>query len=135
MVGGGIDPRQDEGHRGSPARPVRPLRWAVAGGLVVVALWTVLAALRPEVTYHLAPALVVWSPPFLVAGGARQRRDRLLATGGGLALAVVAAWLLDLAGWLDGPALVVADAFREALLVAGAAALVAALLTTTVTPR
>lgn len=37
----------------------------------VAAAWAVLTVLRPGVTFHLAPALVAWSVPFVARGTGR----------------------------------------------------------------
>lgn len=93
---------------------------ATSAGLAV---WTALAAMRPEVTYHLAPAMVVWLPPWTYAGAPRPAR--LAAVAAGLIAAVGAAAVLRAAGWLAGPVLFGRDALDEAVLVALGAAAVA----------
>lgn len=100
-------------------------RWRVVGGTFAVgALWVVLAALRPAVTYHLAPALVVWAGPYLSAGRASRA---LLATGGSAGFALALALLLSSAGLLRGPAIVGGDALGEAIIVIVSAVVVAVL--------
>jgi hypothetical protein len=93
------------------------LRIAV-GTIGVMALWMVLAGLRPHVTYHLAPALVVWSVPFLVAGRDVRPRSTVAATAFGVLAAVTTAAALAFLGWSQGPVLFGGDATTEAVLVA-----------------
>lgn len=89
--------------------------------LALLAVWAVLGAIRPGVTHHLAPAVVVWTLP-LIHG--ETRRGRIAVTGIGVAGAILGAAILRAAGWLAGPVLFGGDAFGEAVLVAlGAGAL------------
>ena len=106
-------------------RPTVPQRAGRAAGatLAVLVLWVALAAARPEVTYHLAPALIVWAAPWTFGG--TDPRHRLATTGAGLAVAVGGATLLRAAGWLSGPVLFGGDALVEAVLVSVGAGLVA----------
>jgi hypothetical protein len=65
------------------------------------------AAIRPEVTYHLAPLLVAGAPPVaMTLDRAQVPLSRVLvpAAGVGLALATIVAALLTTVGWLNGPA-------------------------------
>lgn len=102
-----------------------PSSWRITGGIVAVAcLWGLLAALRPTVTYHLAPALVVWAGPYLAAAHVGRA---LRATAGALTVALGSTLLLAAAGVLHGPAIVGGDATGEAAIVSVAAAAVATL--------
>lgn len=99
--------------------------WRVVGGVMAVAaLWVVLAVLRPEVTYHLGPALVVWAGPCLAG---RSESRALLATGGSAVFALTVALLLSSTNVLRGPAIVGADALGEAIIVTVSAAAIAVL--------
>lgn len=110
--------------RSSPRQVFR----AAVGTFAVLALWAGLAVTSPEVTYHLAPALVVWVTPWMY--GAPRRRGLLAATVAGLLVAVGAASLLRAGGWLAGPVLFGGDALGEALIVSlGAAAIAAGVIT------
>ena len=103
--------------------PDRPGRWRVAGGTFgVAALWVGLAMLRPEVTYHLAPALVVWAGPYLAG---RRASRALLATSASAVFALIVALLLSTADVLRGPAIVGGDALGEAIIVIVSAAVIA----------
>jgi hypothetical protein len=120
-------PRISSRQRDTDATPSARGRWTrpVVGGVLATALWAVLASLRPEVTYHLAPAVVVLAVPYLHGRNA-GRRTGLAATAVGAVLALVAAGVLRAAGRLEGPVLVGGDAFGEAVLVTLAAAVVTA---------
>jgi hypothetical protein len=102
-----------------------PRTWrAVAGTLLVAVVWALLAARRPDRTYHFAPALVVWAYPYLRLSGAETGRRQALgwvAVGGAVAVGVALA--LHAMDWLQGPVLFGGDALREAVLVTGLAAL------------
>jgi hypothetical protein len=112
-----MDMRDDEKRRSGRA---------VAGTLLVAALWAVLAAWRPGTTYHFAPALVAWAYPYLRLSRAPTRlRQALGAVGVGAAVAAVTAFTLHTVGWLTGPVLFGGSALGESLLVVGLAALAA----------
>lgn len=86
-----------------PSRFARPL--AYAGGLAAV--WLIAAAVRPELTYHLAPLLVAGIPPVVMALDRQDpasRRALGWAAFLGFVAAVAMAILLAVAGWLEGPA-------------------------------
>jgi hypothetical protein len=106
-----------------PILPGSSRQRAVVGTLGVIALCVVLAGLRPQVTYHLAPALVVWSVPFLSGGRGLRFGSGLAAAAFGVLAAVTTATALALLGWSQGPALFGGDATAEAMLVALAAGL------------
>ena len=72
----------------------------------LAAVWLLAAAVRPEVTYHLAPALVAGALPVTIVldrGNSRGARVVGAAAAIGFAIAVVTALLLAAAGWLEGP--------------------------------
>ncbi len=108
-----------------------PLRRAALYTAGLAGVWLVAAAWRPDVTYHLAPVLVVGAPPVLVSlddatsdGSAAAMRRIVLAGLGGLVVGFVATVLLSAAGWLNGPSLLPSGgAAAEAVVfvVAGAA--------------
>lgn len=94
------------------------------GVLAIVTLWVAMAVLNPDVTYHLAPAVVAWSVPYL--GGTKGTLGGIVtAAAGGLVAAVGTAAVLHSLGWLNGPVLFGGDAFGEAVWMAAAAAAVA----------
>lgn len=86
----------------------RPAR-SVGSSLVFAAIWVVAAALRPELTFHLAPLIVAGAAPVILALEARGvgNSEPPLAAAGLLAtgLAVAATGGLSAAGWLEGPSL------------------------------
>ena len=80
--------------------------WRPAGvALGLTVLWVVVAAWRPETTYHLAPVLVAGAPPVALALDAPSSRavNVFGAAGFGLLIALVATAGLSAAGWLAGP--------------------------------
>lgn len=87
----------------------RNLGRGLAYSVGLVAVWLVAAALRPEVTYHLAPVLVAGALPVATVLDRNDppgtTRALALAAGVGFAVAVVVAVLLAAVGRLDGPAL------------------------------
>ncbi len=88
----------------APGRLPRGLLYS--GGLAVV--WLIAAAIRPEVTYHLAPILVAGVLPIAIVldrEGAPGAKVLASAAGIGFAVAAVTTALLAGAGWLEGPAL------------------------------
>ena len=97
---------------------VRPRDHAVGGGatLVVVAVWTVLAAWRPDVTYHLAPVFAGAAWPVALRRRGPLRVASFDAGRGAVAAAMLTAlaslvlWSLGLLDgptfWNDGPAIV-----------------------------
>lgn len=100
--------------------------------VAAVAVWAVAAALRPHATYHLAPAIVMGVYPVLRWGALASRGRRAVAVAIGAAVASTTAVALQGAGLLDGPALVGATGFGEAMLIIAAVTvlgLVAALAT------
>lgn len=97
---------------------------AILGTLAIAALWVGVAAWRPTTTYHLAPAVLAWTPPYLsVVAGAGRWGGAFAAVAGGMAAAGVSL-VLAVAGWLDGPALIGGGPLAESLLVSGGAAVV-----------
>jgi hypothetical protein len=83
-------------------------RRAVGYGLTFVAVWIVLALLRPTVTYHLAPLIVAASVPWVFVAEHRESatvRDRMAATALGGVLSVGATALLAAIARLEGPSL------------------------------
>lgn len=99
---------------------------AALGAVLVAGLWALLAARRPDTTYHFAPALVVWAYPYLrLSGTPTGRRQHLGAVVVGASVGTIMTFALNAAGWLEGPALFGGDAFGESLLVAGLAGLLA----------
>jgi hypothetical protein len=96
----------------------------VAGTFLVAVVWVLLAARRPDTTYHFAPALVVLAYPYLrLSGAATGRRQALGGVAVGAAVAAVVALALQAMDWLQGLVLFGGDALGEAVLVAGLAAL------------
>ncbi len=74
----------------------------------LAAVWLIAAAIRPELTYHLAPILVAGSlPVVMVLDRDRAPGMKVLApaSGVGFLIAVAAAALLAAAGWLEGTTL------------------------------
>ena len=81
---------------------VRPL-WP-AGLLAVV--WLVAAAVRPALTFHLAPVLIAGSVPLLLANdGATSQRFVVFGAFSGFALALGTTVVISTAGWMQGPSL------------------------------
>jgi hypothetical protein len=79
---------------------------AWGGGLAL--LWLVLALARPSLTFHLAPLLVAAAPPVLLTLDDRAgatRREIVLATVLGAAMALVTTGILTGLGRLEGPGL------------------------------
>lgn len=112
-------------HRLASDRP-RTTGWrrAVLGTLGVGGVWVGLTAWQPATTYHLAPAVLAWTAPYLCTTAAASRRDTVLAAAlGGLVAAVVSVGLAA-AGRLEGPALVGGGPLAESLLVSAGAAVV-----------
>jgi hypothetical protein len=97
-------------------------RRAAIYSLGLTGIWILVAAWRPEVTYHLAPLLVAAVPPIAVTvdePGHVDRRSLLIAATAGLGLSVAATALLSGLGWLSGPSLLPAGgAATEALVFA-----------------
>jgi hypothetical protein len=91
---------------GTAPRTASVLTMGWSGGAALA--WALMAAHRPTVTYHLAPVIVVAATP-LVTGAWRALLLPSTALAGGTAL------LLDLGDLLRGPALGVADALAEAM--------------------
>lgn len=89
----------------------------------LAALWFVVAAWRPEVTYHLAPLLIAATPPVIMSldttgsGPAHATRPGLVGAGvAGLAVGIIATAVLSALGWLAGPSLLpVGGAATEAV--------------------
>jgi hypothetical protein len=72
----------------------------------LTAVWLLAAAIRPEVTYHLAPTLVAGALPVtIVLDRGQDPGVGVLAASAaiGFAIAVITAVLLGAAGWLEGP--------------------------------
>ena len=101
-----------------PAAADRPTTKAIGYSLGFAVLWAVLALVRPETTYHLAPPLVALAATLvyrLHGGRSRLTGLRLAAAGIGIAIAVTV--LLAAVGSLDGPSLLpFGDAVLESLL-------------------
>ncbi len=90
------------------SRRFGPLLAATLAGLVFAAIWVLLAALRPGVTFHLAPLIVAATVPVtqrLTVGRPARPMEAAAsaAVGAGLAALVLAG--LEATGRLDGPAL------------------------------
>lgn len=100
----------------SLARPLAALLVTVGVALV----WVVATALRPETTYHLAPALVTAAYPAVRWDSLASRGERVIAVAIGAAVASVIAVALQWGGLLDGPALVGTTGFGESMLVIAA---------------
>ncbi len=83
-------------------------RRAVSISLGLAVLWVVVAFLRSGTTFHLAPILVAAALPVAVAYDTRghtSTQQLVLATVGGLAIALVATLILTLADEMTGPSL------------------------------
>lgn len=80
---------------------LRSLLWS--GGLGV--LWVILAIIRPETTFHLAPLLIAGAPPALYAiDTGRPQAGRVVALGAsGIAISLLATALVAVTGSMDGP--------------------------------
>lgn len=94
---------------------------AVVGAGGVAVLWLVLAMARAGVTYHVAPALVVWAAPYLHGLRDHARGHRMVATLVGTVVALTATGLLVWLGQMDGPWLVGGSATGETVLVTAVA--------------
>ncbi len=107
--------------------PVRALGWATALGL----LWIVIAAIRPDATFHLAPILIAGTPSVLLAfeDAGPLRPLVVIGTGfGGFLLAVGAALAVVAMGNMDGPAFgSFSGPLMEAIVFAGVGAVAATL--------
>lgn len=76
--------------------------------LVLAALWVVVAAWRPETTYHLAPLLIAGAAPVAAAADVPRHGDvRAIVRAGllGSSISLATTALLSAAGWLSGPSL------------------------------
>ena len=106
----------------------RPAPLGLALTAAFVAGWVVLAALRPTVTYHLAPALVALTLPYAYWTRSQPLTlpAAILSAVAGGTIAVLTTLGLGSAGYLAGPVLFGADATVEGLIVAGSAAVTAA---------
>lgn len=81
------------------ARPLWP-----AGLLAVV--WFVAAAVRPALTFHLAPVLTAGSVPFFLANdGVTSSRFVVFGALSGFVLALGTTVVISAAGWMQGPSL------------------------------
>ena len=83
-------------------------RRAVSISVGLAVLWVVVAFLRSGTTFHLAPILVAAALPVAVAYDSRDQtstQQLVLATVGGLAIALVATLILTLADEMTGPSL------------------------------
>lgn len=105
-------------------------RRAVWYTIALAGLWILVAAWRPEVTYHLAPLLVAAIPPIAVTVGEdpESRLPMILRAGvAGLMLSLAATAILSWLGWLSGPSLLPAGgAAAEAVVFAFVGAAVGA---------
>jgi uncharacterized protein (DUF427 family)/glutaredoxin len=114
----------------SPSTVWTPVLWTLTGGLV----WVALAMWQPTTTWHLAPMLLAAAAPWAVAqdlrAGDRRALPRLRAAAvAGLLVSVLVTWVLAATGLLRGPPLPgFPDPPAESLVLAGAGAVVAALL-------
>jgi hypothetical protein len=102
----------------------------VLASSTVALVWTVLAARRPDTTFHFAPLVCAGSwgaARRWAAGGPGSRRAGLVAAAGGLAVAAITVAELEWLGWMDGPTLWGSSgAAVEAFLFAAAGALMGA---------
>ncbi|WP_308283411.1 glutaredoxin family protein [Pseudonocardia nigra] len=116
------------------ASGVRSLVGGAVWAAVVALVWVLLAVWRPTTTWHVAPALLAAAWPWVVAqdlrGGDRAGVGRLVGAGvGSVAVAALVTLGLDRADLLRGPTVLgLASATVEALMLAGAAAVVVVLL-------
>jgi len=88
--------------------PRADIRRAAAYTLGLTGLWILVAAWRPEVTYHLAPVLIAGIAPLSLTFDrehAVDRRSILLAGVLGLGISLLTTALLAGLGWLAGPSL------------------------------
>ncbi len=99
---------------------------ATIGTLALCGVWALLASFSPDKTYHLAPALITWTFPYLRVSCTRDSRRPAAAAIPGAVAAVLTGVVLDSTGSLDGPVLFGGNARGEAILVAVAAAVLAA---------
>lgn len=126
--------RRPDGPDGSAPGTPGPWRGGLGAALGAAAgfavLWGVLAALRPTVTFHLAPAVVAGAYTFLrrsSSTGAAWRQAALDALIGA-ALAVAVVLLLSAVGWLRGPVLFGGGPVGEGVILAAVGALAGAVI-------
>jgi hypothetical protein len=82
------------------------VRRALLLALLLAALWAVMAILRSDVTYHLAPLLIAAVPGLAASADRPPRRSVATRLAGlGLAAALGVTLLLSSLGRLDGPSL------------------------------
>ena len=105
----------------TPPRTVHAAAPALAG-LALAGIWIALAAWQPTTTWHLAPLLLVWAPPWTATYRGRPVRGWVVV---GVALSVATTGMLHALDLLRGPALVGPDATIEALIAAIAGGLAA----------
>ena len=91
-------------------------------GLALAGIWVALATWQPTTTWHLAPLLVVWAPPWVAVHRAQSRCGWVVT---GAVLALFTTGMLHAADLLRGPTLVGPDATIEALIATVAGGLVA----------
>jgi hypothetical protein len=97
---------------------------------VVVALWAVLIAARPGVTFHLAPVFAAAAPVLLARYAGRLRHSTAVLAGAlGVAIALLATLGFSATGRLDGPSLLpVGGATLESVVFAACGAIVGVLI-------
>jgi hypothetical protein len=88
--------------------PTTDVRRAAIYTLGLAGLWVLVAAWRPQVTYHLAPLLIAAVPPIAITINDPAGRSRwtVVAAGSvGLIVGAGATAALSALGWLSGPSL------------------------------
>lgn len=83
------------------------IRRSLVWGVLLAALWVIVALVRPGTTFHLAPFLVAAAPPVLLVldEGTSAGRGSVLRIGAiSTALALGSALLLLAIGAMEGPA-------------------------------
>lgn len=101
--------RRSAPHLEPPATPAPSARPAALVMVGLVASWTIIAAINPTTTYHLAPLLISASAPFMArqtyAGPVAPRTAALFALAG-ILTAVLTAAILATNNILNGPGLI-----------------------------
>lgn len=103
------------------SRPYGPLLAATVAGVVFAAIWVLLAAVRPGVTFHLAPLIVAAAVPVthrLTVGRSARPVEAAVGAVVGAGLAALTLAGLSVAGLLEGPALAPFDSVAAESLVA-----------------
>ena len=95
-------------------------REGLAAALGLALVWAIAGAVRPNLTFHLAPVLIAGVVPFLHTPRGRSSRGVAVAGALGLGVAVVTGVGLSIFDLLRGPSLLpFGGAFAEAMVFAG----------------